>query len=168
MISLKKIKAVTSSPKFIAFADFVIEGAGDRDFPCYQEMDLMKIPSLVPNIWVFDLRGGLDNGAKYHFSGTKVDEHFGRTLTGLMLEDIYSGDDYEQVVTGCYHKAFRQKKVAYTYRTARYADSLIDRFNLVETLMFPCSSNNSDIDFAIGLVTYSQVDQKVENIYTLL
>lgn len=168
MIDIQKIEAVTSNPKFITFAEFAISVAGDKNFPSYREMDLMKIHSLVPNIWVFDFRNGLDNGVKYHFSGSKVDEHLDRTLTGLTLEETYPGEDYEQVVKGCYHQVYLQKKTAYTYRMARYVDSIIDRVNLVETLMFPCSENNADIDFGVGLATFSQVEQDIENIYTLL
>jgi len=168
MIDIQTITGITDSPKFIEFAEFIISETGARDFPNYRQMDLMKIPSLVPSIWVLETPNDSETGYRYRFSGTSVDEHFGRTLTGLLFEDIYPGEDYDQVVTGCYHQAVQQKKVAYTHRTVRYNDNLIDKTNLIETMLFPCSGNNADIDFAIGLATYAQVDQMTDNIYTLL
>ena len=70
MIDLQKIKSLGASSNLIEFTEFLIEEKGDKTFPDYRTLDLMKIPKLVPYIWVIDFRNGIDDGMLFHFRNT--------------------------------------------------------------------------------------------------
>lgn len=168
MIAIEKIRALTPNPKIIQFSEFVIAQAGEKKFPDYQEMDLMEIPQLVRHIWVFDFRNGVKNGVPFHFSGTHMDNFFKRNITGEKVEDVYQGNDANEILEGCYYKVYAQKKIAYTIRVATYKDKIIDKTVKTETILFPCSNNNMNINFGVGLVEYTFGADLVNSQYLLL
>ena len=168
MIDIQKIKELTKNSKLIEFAEFVIAETGDKDFPDYKKMDLMKIASLVTHIWVFDFRNGVENDVPLIFSGTHVDSHHGRNVTGLLSAETYAGDDYEIVIDEIYFNVYRQKKTAYTKRIVHYLDGYIDKIKIAESMLFPCSNNNNDIDYEIGFSEYSIVYKSIVAKYVLL
>ena len=159
---------MTTNSNLIEFAEFVIDETGDSDLPDYKTMDLMKISRLVSNIWVYDFRDGVNNGVRFHFSGTKVDEQFGMNVMGHRIEDIYVAEDKEALLEGSHYKVYLEKKVGYTHRNVNYKTIKGDRITHVETLMFPCSSDNENVDFGLGLVEYKYSDTSVVNTYVLL
>ena len=168
MIDIQKIKELTTNSKLIEFSEFVIAETGDKDFPDYKKMDLMKIANLVTHIWVFDFRNGVENDVPLLFSGTHIDSHHGRNVTGLMAAETYAGDDYEIVIKKVYFNVFRQKKTAYTKRSVHYVDNYIDKIKLTESILFPCSNNNNDIDYGIGFSEYSNINEPIVANYVLL
>jgi len=168
MIDIQEIKKLSTNPKLIEFAEFVISEAGDRNFPDYKKIDLMKIARLVSNIWVYDFRDGVDDGLLFHFSGTEVDEQYQMNVTGRRLEDLYDGEDKEALIKGNYHQVYLQKKVSYTHRNVTYRLKSGERITHVENIMFPCSSDDENIDFGLGYVEYGFSDVSVVNTYLLL
>jgi len=168
VINIQEIRELTTNSKLIEFTQYVLSETGDKDFPDYKKMDLMKIAGLVSHIWVFDFRNGVENGVPYHFSGTYVDQHFGKNLTGMKLEAAYSGEDYEEAVKNLYHNVYLQKKTAYSRRNVHFSDEYIDKVKIAETIMFACSNNNNDIDFGIGFAEYFFADKTIANQYLLL
>ncbi len=116
MIDLRKIKELTTNSKLIEFAEFVIAETGDRRFPDYKKIDLMKIPKLVSNIWVFDFRNGISDGMQYLFSGTAIDAHFGKNIMGLRFEDVYFAEDAKKLIENSHHQVYLQGKIGYTHR----------------------------------------------------
>ncbi len=168
MIDIQTIKERTQDPDFWTFAAFVISEAEGKKFPDYRAMDLMKIAGLVLHTWVFDFRNGLDDGLVFHFSGTAIDAHFGRTLTGLSFEKIYPGEHFEELINKTYHQAYLQKRPCYTRRIERYVDDIIDKQTIIETVMFPCSSDGETINFGLGMTKYTQTKQDVGAEFVLL
>jgi len=169
MIDIQEIKQLSSNPKLIEFAEFVISEAGDRNFPDYKKIDLMEIARLVSNIWVYDFRDGVSDGLLFHFSGTNVDEQYQMNVTGRRLEDLYNGEDKEELIKGNYHQVYLQKRVGYTRRNVAY--KLLksgERITHVENIMFPCSADDENIDFGLGYVEYGFSGVSVVNTYMLL
>ena len=168
MIGIQTIKEWTQDPDFWEFPEFVIAEAKGRNFPDYKAMDLMKIARNVTNIWVFDFGNGLDDGLVFHFSGTKIDNHFGRNITGLDFEKIYPGEHYDELINQSYHQVYLQKRPCYTRRIERYADDLIDKKTTIETVLFPCSSDDININFGLGMTKFTQSKLKGEPVFELL
>ena len=156
MIDPQSIKGRTQDLDIQVFAEFVIAEAEGENFSDYIAMDLMKIAKIVSHIWVFDFRNGLDNGLLFHFLGSAVDAHFGRALTGLDFAKIYPGAYFQELIKNSYFQVFLQKRPCYTHRIEHYHDDLIDKYNTIETAMFPCSPDDKTINFAIGLTKYTQ------------
>ncbi len=154
MIDISKILIQTNNPKLVDFSNFLVEQTGDKSFANYKQLNLMLIPRIVPHIWVLDFRGGLSGGVPLHYSGTYIDSHFGRNITGLTVGEHYQGHDYETVVENLYFKVFSDKKIAYAKRRVHFIDDFVDRVNMTESILFPCSHNNQDIDYAIGVSEY--------------
>ena len=168
MIDIQEIKKVTTDSNLIKFAEYVISESVGNDFPDYNKVDLMMIPRLVSHIWAFDFRNGLSDGLLYHFSGSEVDERYGQNVMGCRLEDVYEGDDLEELVEGLYYPMFTQKKLAYSLRNIDFKTRKMDHITRIETLMFPCSSDGKNIDFALGCASYGQYDGSIVNQYLLL
>lgn len=155
MIAIEKIRERTQDQDILDFAEFVLAETGNRNFPDYKKLDLMKIARLVTHIWVFDFNNGLKDGLIFHFSGTKIDALFGRNITGLDFEKIYPGEHYEELIHQSYHQVYLQKRPCYTRRIERYTDDYIDKVTTIETIMFPCSSNDDDINYGLGMTKFT-------------
>ena len=156
MIDPQSIKGRPQDLDIQVFAKFGIAEAEGKNFPDYIAMDLMKIAKIVSHIWVFDFRNGVDDGLLFHFSGSAVDAHFDRSLTGLDFAKIYPGAHFRELIEYSYFQVFLQKRPCYTHRIEHYHDDLIDKYNTIETAMFPCSTDDKTINFAIGLTKYTQ------------
>ncbi len=168
LINIEKIRERTRDQDILEFAEFVLAETGNRNFPDYKKMDLMKIARLVAHTWVFDFKNGLEDGLIFHFSGTKIDSHFGRNITGLDFEKVYPGEHYEELIHQSYHQAYLQKRPCYTRRIERYTDDYIDKVTTIETVLFPCSSNDDDIDYGLGMTKYTNVDHEFGPEFMLL
>jgi hypothetical protein len=168
MIDLQTIKERTQEQDLWTFAEFVIAEAEGKNYPDYKAMDLMKIAHIVSYTWVFDFRNGLDDGLLFHFTGTATDSHFGRTLTGLDFEKVYPGEYFEELIENTLHQAFIQKRPCYTRRSECYHDNLIEKYNTIESIMFPCSSDDKNINFGLGLTKYIHSKHEGEPEFVLL
>jgi len=168
VITIGKIRERVEDPDLLEFAEFVLAETGDRDFPDYKKLDLMKIARLVTYLWVFDFKNGLDDGLIFHFSGTKIDSHFDRNVTGLDFEKIYAGEHYEELIEQSYRQVYLQKRPCYTRRVDYYSDEFIDKHPKVETVLFPCSSNGEDINYGLGMTKFTYSDQEFDPEFILL
>jgi hypothetical protein len=88
MIDLQKIKSLGVSSNLIEFTEFLIEEKGDKTFPDYRTLDLMKIPKLVPYIWVIDFRNGIDDGMLFHFQEHRLMPTMVTTLQDIFLKIV--------------------------------------------------------------------------------
>lgn len=168
MIDMGKIRELTEDAGILEFSEFVVSEAGEGTFPDYRKMDLMKIARLVSSIWVLDFKNGLDDGLPFHFSGTQIDETFGRNITGQDFEKIYPGEFYDQLINQTYHQIYLQKRPCYTRRAERYLDDLIDKRPAIETILFPCSSDGENINFGLGMTNYTYAKIDLKPIFMLL
>ena len=168
MISIDKIAALTENPRLLEFSEFMISEAADLAYPDYRTMDLMKIARLVSQIFVLDYRAGFDGGVLIHFSGTGIDDLFGRNITGLRSDQFYSGADRNLFLTKLYFDASQTGLPAYTRRSVHFKDATIDKNRIIENIMFPCSSDGTSINFGVGYTQYSPSTRQIENQYILV
>ncbi|NQW00986.1 MAG: hypothetical protein HQ483_14875 [Rhodospirillales bacterium] len=168
MISFDKITALSDNPKILAFAEFVISEAGDRPYPDYRQIDLMKVAGLVSHVFVLDYRAGFEGGILIHFSGTEIDDLFGHNITGQRSDTFYSGDDIGVFIMKLYRQAYVTGQPAYTRRSVHFKDATIDKNRIVENIMFPCSSDGDTIDFGLGFAQFTLTNAQIENRYILI
>lgn len=167
MIDLQKIKSLGVGPDQIEFTKFLIEEKGDRSFPDYKKLDLMKVARLVPYTWVVDFRNGIDGGLLFHFAGTKIDYHYGYSITGRTMEEFYNGI-YRDDVLNCFRQVYLQKRPVYTTRLDEYNEHGDIKKRGVETLLFPCSEDDQNINFGIGFSRFTFGIEDFEPTFTVL
>ena len=94
-------------------------------------------------LWLLaDVQPGLDLGPH-------------ETAQGFNFEKIYTGEHYEELIHRSYHQVYLQKHPCYTRRLGYYSDDFIDKHPSVETVPFPCSSNDDDINFGLGMTKFT-------------
>ncbi len=162
---LEYIRSLTSNSKILEFGAFLIEERENRQFPSFVLENLLRIPHLAPNIFAYDFRDGLDMGLLVAHAGTRIDREYGYNVTGTTLERHYPGDDNKRDVLDSYYRVYEDNKKFYSHRTIHIQKNEWSPHSVAESLMFPCSTNQSDIDFGLGIVLYDPVDTAVENVY---
>jgi hypothetical protein len=168
MISVERVAQLTSSKLILAFSEFVISATGPREFPSYKQINLMEVPKLVPNIFVFDYRKGIDNGILIHFSGTYLDNFFGYNFTGKYAEEIYVGGDNTELIIECYRGGHDKKRHCFARRSVAFRDHQINRHRYAESILFQCSTDGANLDYAIGFADYRVEDHAEVGIYEWL
>lgn len=164
-----RVASLTTIPAMLDFCDFIVEGLGARDLPDYETIDLIKVPRLAPHIFVHDYRGGLEKGMLVKFSGTAIDEHYGKVLQGRYIEDIYTGNDGPDRYFPLHHRAIAERRPFFARRTTVYdAGAQVERYKLSSTLYFPCSSDGETVNYGIGAAFYEPVRDGSEPVYLIL
>ena len=146
-----RVAALTDSSKVLQFCDFIITGLGDGALPTYESIDLMQVPHLAPHIFVHDYRGGIDQGMLVKFSGTAIDEHYGKVLQGRYVEEVYTGSDGPGL-----------------YFPLHYRAIAMERYKQSTTLYFPCSSDGMSTDYGVGMVIFEPVRTETKAVYMML
>ena len=165
----KRIRELTQDKLILEFCDFVLDGVDEGKLPDFNSLDLMSVPSLVPNIIVFDYRKGVDDGLLVKFSGTNIDNRFGQNIQGKIFEDVYTGHDIKDVVIELHHSSYYRKEAFYTRRIVNYdSDTQNSNSQLSTVVLFPCSSNGVDIDYGIGFGKYEYTHENPAPIYKLI
>ena len=159
------VRSLTSNTRILEFCAFLIEERGDNLYPRYNIRKLMSIPHLVPNIFAFDYRNGIKNGMMVAHSGTNIDKEYGFNLSGDTIETYYTGDDNREDVLNGYRRSYREKKKFYSRRAIHIKKNRWDPHHVAESLLFPCSENQIDIDFGWGMVLFGPADETVENVF---
>lgn len=168
MVDVEKIAALTGNRKLLEFSKFIILETGGRSYPNYRDIDLMKIAPLVSQVFVIDFRAGTAGEFVIHFSGSGIDDLFGRNIVGLEFKEFYTGSDAADFVANLYQRAYETGVPAFTRRWVHFKDARIDKNRTIENIMFPCSSDGSTIDFGLGYAHYSLRRHESDNVYTLI
>jgi len=168
MIDIQEIRSLGVAPELVQFAEFLIEEKGDRVFPDYRTLNLMKIPALVPYVWVFDFRNGTDDGFLYHFAGSKIDEYFGFSVTGHTFEHCYSGKYQAQLIRNVHDRVLLEQKIGFSLRLDVLKYEFHEKMLRVEALSFPCSSDDKNVNFGIGITIYSHAIEDFGPIFRVL
>jgi len=103
-----------------------------------------------------------------HFTGSGIDDLFGRNIVGLRSDEFYSGGDIGEFLMKLYRRAYETGHPAYTRRSVHFKNAAIDKNRIVENIMFPCSSDNRSIDFGLGFAHYTITTDSIENRYLLI
>lgn len=152
MISEDILKSRVKWPGLQTFGSFVLSATPPGALPDYKKLNLLDIPALVPNIWVYDLRNfAADGRLLVNFAGERFTERHKATLIGRVMQEVWQTDPAADKLIRHYTEAIKGKRVSHTERSARFllADKS-ERFQFSETLFFPCASDGSNVDWAIG------------------
>jgi len=169
MTITEQIRKLTDSQKILEFSDFVLSGSNDSNLPDCEKLDLMKIPKLVPNIFIADHREGIEKGILIKFSGTLVDERFGQNIQGKFIEDVYAGHDMKEMVSDLHRASYLDKKPFFAKRVVYYAKGKKEENRRLSTVIFfPCSSNGKDVNYGMGMAVYETAEQNFDPVYRLL
>jgi len=152
-----RLKSLGADAKQVEFAAFLAPLRGDAEFLDYKKIDLMMVPHLVPDIWVMDFRDGIDGGLRFLFSGTRLDKEFGTNLMGKTLEEVFSAHSREEMLDA-FRQAYLRKQGLYVSRFDYYELRGKHAVRHIRALSYPCSTDGVEIDYAIGMTTYSEAD----------
>jgi len=159
--TLSQIRSLTSDENILAFADFVISARGKRRFAAHDSLDLMTIPRLVPQIFIADFRNGMDNGILIKFSGSHIDEYFGRNIQGKYLDDVYNGRDGLDFVREVYRRCHVNGQICFRRKSTSFNHRIFGERDVLQTfLLIPCSTDDQVVDYGIGYAIYSD---KIDN-----
>lgn len=151
------------------FCEFIVSGLGDKTLPDYATIDLMQVPRLAPNMFVHDYRDGIEQGLLVKFSGTAIDEHYGRVLQGRYVEENYTGSDGPDHYFPLHRRAIAERRPFFAKRSILFDQgSEKERFKQSTTLYFPCSSDGQTVNFGIGAVVFETVRDDTEALYLTL
>lgn len=157
------VEALDLGADFNQFANFVLSSGHDEHHPNLDNMDLMKIPRLVPNIYILDFRRGIDDGLLMKFAGTAVEANYPSRLQGNYLDEVYTGHDSKELLMNIYRRSYRQAVSFFTRRVVRYIENQDEeKYRLATVLFFVCFSNEKKVDYGIGYAKYEFSADKIE------
>ena len=71
--------------------DYWLTSAGRRRIPARSDLDPLKIPRLLPDIGLIELKGGVDE-SRFRLAGTRLHHVYGQEITGKPTRDVFSGE----------------------------------------------------------------------------
>ncbi|MGH6867077.1 MAG: PAS domain-containing protein [Methyloceanibacter sp.] len=71
--------------------DYWLRSAGERSMPARSDLDPLKVPRLLPNLGLIDLRNGLEQGL-FRLAGTRLHEVYGQEITGKRIDEVFAGN----------------------------------------------------------------------------
>lgn len=161
------VKALGLEANFEAFATHVLASGADEYHPNLAQIDLMRIPSLVPNIYIIDFRNGIEDGLLMKFAGTAVEENYPSPLQGNYLDKVYTGHDSKELLMNIYRNAYLNAESFFTRRVVRYLEAEEeDKYRLATVLFIVCYADSGAVDYGIGCAKYEFAREKVEAAFT--
>jgi hypothetical protein len=124
---------------------------GDRFAPARAEIDPADIPRLLPHLLLSEL---VEDGRRlrYRLVGTEVERNFGRSMTGLHVDEVMRGS-YLEFILGLYRGILEQRVPSYSENSFRDAGAWKSpRHPPLRTarVMLPLSSDGSTIDMVLS------------------
>jgi len=156
LITQQQINETVTWEGLREFGSFVLSHCEGGNLPDYKKMNLMNIPRLVSNIFVYDLRTqkGRDR-LLMNFSGAKVDELWGENSLGKYDIDRFQGNPVLEEIGRHRLKCIENKRPGYSQRYIELVtENNLERFKYTESLFFPCSSDGNVVNWTIGCAFY--------------
>ncbi|HBC09142.1 MAG TPA: hypothetical protein DC046_16395 [Rhodospirillaceae bacterium] len=164
-----RVAALTDLSMMREFCDFIIAGLDGRALPVYETIDLMKVPHLAPHIFVHDYRGGVERGMLVKFSGTAIDEHYGKVLQGRYVEEVYTGSDGPTHYFPLHYRAIAECRPFFARRSIVFDQGgPMERYKQSTTLYIPCSQDGRTANYGIGVVLFGSAGTETEALYLIL
>lgn len=91
--------------------DYWIRSAGARPMPARSDLDPLKVPRLLSNLGLIDVREGVDR-ARFKLAGTRLHEIYGQEITGKRADEIFAGE------TASYWRRVHERVVATAFPLA--------------------------------------------------
>lgn len=164
-----RVATLTDAPIIREFCDFIAAGLDGRDLPDYDTIDLMRVPRLAPHIFVHDYRAGVEKGMLVKFSGTALDEHYGRVLQGRYIEESDTGSDGPEHYFPLHRRAIAARRPFLAKRAILFDAGIpMERCKRSTVLYFPCSSDGVTVNYGIGVVCIEPAGGETEPLYLIL
>ena len=149
------VEALDLGADFNQFANFVLSSGDDEHHPNLENMDLMLIPRLVPNVYILDFREGIDDGLLMKFAGTAVEANYPSRLQGNYLDKAYTGHDRKELFMNVYRRSYKEAASFSTRRVVRYIENQEkEKYRLATVLFYVCFSKEKKVDYGIGYAKY--------------
>jgi hypothetical protein len=71
--------------------DYWLSSAGRRRMPARSDLDPLKIPRLLPDIGLIEIKGAIDD-ARFRLAGTRLHQVYGQEITGKPARDVFAGE----------------------------------------------------------------------------
>ncbi len=167
MITQEQIDNTVGWKGLKEFSAFVLSHCQNDYLPDYEKMDLMKIPHLVPYVFVLDLRNFEANDELlYNFAGEKHTEAHGKNIMGDNTSSLYEQDKSSGEIFTLYRKAVNEHLTFYSKRHSEFSiDDGTRTLKSTESLFFPCSSNGINVNWGIGCVCFGINPFEGDNIF---
>lgn len=91
MLSDCAFRAQLALPGQRELFDYWLEISGNRAVPARADFNPIRVPHLLPQLGIIDLRGGFDDG-RFRLAGTRLRDVYGREITGLRMSEVFAGD----------------------------------------------------------------------------
>lgn len=166
---LELIRALNLEDDFVHFAERVLSSGKDEHHPDLENIDLMEMPRLVPNIYIMDFRDGIADGLLMKFAGTAVEENYPTPLQGGYLDKLYTGHDAKELFMEVYRRSYLHAESFFTRRIVRYVEeNAREKYRLATVLFFVCFSENEEVNYGIGYAKYEFYQEKIDPAFELI
>lgn len=157
----EKIVKAAGSRRVTAMYAFWKQSQGKHMFPAQEDLDLVSIPRLLPNLFILDVLGG--GSFRYRFAGTRMEEHLGLGLTGKTLADHRSGRVLEEITE--FYSRVSEEGLLGLLATRLPSD----RFEWLRyiRLAMPIADDHSTVNKIIGLFLFEPVASDRRDLPTL-
>ena len=134
-------------PKVRALHDYWTAKRGERPIPRRADLDPIEIPTLLPNVFLIDVKGEAPQLLVYRVFGTALVDLFGFDFT---LQEVGKGTLPEHLpeMRARYARVIRERQPFY-HRT-RMRDRLND-FTEVDRIILPLSQDGVRVNQMIGM-----------------
>lgn len=82
---------------------------GGNTFPSQRDLDLIRIPALLPSIFIVDLIG--DDDYYYRYMGSNLDRYYGVSLTGMRAREYRKSGRLIEVAVDFFHRIARNAEM---------------------------------------------------------
>jgi hypothetical protein len=113
----------------------------------------MKIPKLVPYIWVINFRNGIDDGMFFHFQEHRLMPTMVTTLQDIYLKIIIP----ENILMKCSMVVTDRptyRKIKHNSREDVYRTDENVKQQKIQSLLVPCSEDDQNINYGIGVTNF--------------
>lgn len=90
MLSGRAFRAQLVTPGQRELFDYWLRSADGRLMPARSDLDPLKVPRLLPNMGLIDVRDGVHK-ASFRLAGTRLHEIYGQEITGKRVGEVFSG-----------------------------------------------------------------------------
>ncbi len=145
------MKFTTEQHSFIF--DYWQTKKGTRRAPARSDIDPLDFPTLLPNIFMFDvLRDPLDY--RMRLIGTNLTQVMERDCTGFLFDEIYKGSSAKKLRREYEQATFEFKPVF----SEVVADWMGREYLTYHRLLLPLSTDDSQVDILLGCTFFEQKD----------
>ena len=133
-------RATVASDRLQQLLQYWKKQAAGRLMPSRADIDPIDIPTLLPNLLLFDVEPG-SGRLRVRVVGTAIVEMYGSDYTGRFLDEVYFGDRQASVLHG-YAECLRSRQIYVSEESYRTPDDVRRR---VERLILPISDDSETI-----------------------